>query len=240
VLVLVLGLPARAAGDGAAAPTPTAGVVRFPGISIDPAGKRIEVEATFAVTDAFLEYLLVAEGGKAHESLFIAGCRGEHLQLGLIALGLEARPEVHFQGEPLALSGPRVAIEAVWEEGSARRTERVEDLLQDVRLGRAMERVGFAFTGSRFVKNPAARRDPAAPRELLAAAASGSLIAVYHDPDAVLDNPLVAGGDVPLLVPTFRMVEVAGWVAGDERYRARRDAPARGTRAVLVIRPIEN
>jgi hypothetical protein len=225
-----------------AAPTASAGVMRLPGIVIDPAARRVEVEASFQIVEeVFLEYLAVGEGGKAHESLFIAHCSAENLELGLIMLGLKEEPQVHFQGEAVALAGPRVAIEARWTQDGAERSARVEDLLSDARFGKPMERVGFAFTGSRFQKRPAPRHaQPAAgPAEVLAAAASGSFIAVYHDPDAILDNPLVSGGDFPLLVPTFGMLEVAAWVPGDERIRPIKALlPPRGTRAVLVIRPL--
>lgn len=232
------------ADDAPATATATAGagVVTFEGISFSPREKRIEVEAAFAVTEAFLEYLAVAEGGKVHESLFILACKPEHLQLGLIALGLEPRAEVQFQGEARSLGGPRVAIEAEWKDGGARRRARVEDLLLDVRLGGTMPPVGFAFTGSHFMPNPLARRRGAgadAPREVLAAAATGNAIALYHDPDAILDNPTIAAGDVPIVAPTFGMIEIVTFIPGDERYRAdRAKCPARGTRAKLIITPL--
>jgi hypothetical protein len=229
------------------APTATAGLLRFPGIAIDPAGRRIEVDATFEIVEAVvrLEYLAVTEQGKAYESLFSLGTTAENLQLGLIAIGLEPRPEIQYQGEARDLSGPRVAIEAEWEAGGERRRARVEDLLFDVRLGRPMERTGFAFTGSRFVTNRTVRRrdrpggEAGPPREVLAAAASGSLVALYHDPDAILDNPLYTGGDAPICLPTFGMIEVATWIRGNDRLQpAAERVPPRGTRAKLVITPL--
>lgn len=242
VLALLTG-GAAFADEAPAAVTPTAkpGQLRFPGITIDPKEKRLEVEAQFEIVEDVvrLEYLAVAEHGKAYESLFSVECSAEHLQLGLIAIGLEPKPEVQYQGEARALAGPRVAIEACWEAGGERKRARVEDLLFDVRLGAPMARTGFAFTGSRFIPNRAARRqDGAAPKEVLAAGASGSLVAIYHDPDAILDNPLYTGGDVPLCLPTFGMIEVATWIRGNDRLEPVKGLPPRGTKVVLVVTPL--
>ncbi|HVY61170.1 MAG TPA: YdjY domain-containing protein, partial [Planctomycetota bacterium] len=228
-------------GDAPAAPTAAAaspasgtatavasGVVAFPGIKIFAKERRIECDAAFDLVDgaATLEYLAVAPNGKLHESLRELRCAPEKLPFGLILLGLDPKPEVEYQGEGRPLSGPRVAIEAAWTDpktGEERRS-RVEDLLEDARFDRPMERCGFAFTGSRFLARgapsapagthgppppaPAGAPKPAkpAPREVFAALASGSVIALYHDPDAVLDNPLISGGDVALLAPTFGLV----------------------------------
>ena len=246
VLALVAILPAPALALAEQAPDPataTAAALSFPGVAIYPAERRMEIEAVFNLDEAAsspLEYLAVTDYGKVHESLFRVRCEPQKLMLGLILFGLEPRPEVTFQGQAVALTGPRVAIEAEWDEGASRRRCRVEDLVIDVRLGAAMERVGFAFTGSRFVPNPAARRPGStAPKELLTATSTGSLVALYHDPEAVLDNPLVSGGDIPLVVPSFRLPEIVGWIPGDDRLQPYpgRTAP-RGTRATLHIAPV--
>ncbi len=245
-----LGLGAILAG-GPGAPTPTAtaaAAVSFPGIRIVPTERRIEVEAAFALSGEgyFLEYLAVAPHGKLHESLFTISCAPEKLQLGLILCGLEPKAEVQYHGEARELTGPRVAIEVEWkDEAGAAKRARVEDLLHDVRFGRPMERTGFAFTGSRFLKAYAPRRPPrdapagppAPPEEIFAATSSGSAIALYHDPDAVLDFPLLSGGDVPILAPTFGLVEVAGFVPGDERFKPISGLPRAGTPATLHLRP---
>jgi hypothetical protein len=240
-------------------PSGTAVAREFPGIKVFTAERRLEVDAAFDIVEdsVFLEYLAVAPHGKLHESLLEIRCAPEHLQAGLYLLGLkEPRPaEVQWQGDPAPPSGPRVAIEAEWQEpGGVRHRERVESLLYDARLGREMDEVGFAFTGSRFIARghgsqagvhgpppPDRPGKPGAPAEpeVFAASASGSVIAVYHDPDAVLDNPLVSGGDVPLLAPTFRLVEIVTWVPGDERLRPNAaKLPPHGTPCKLHMRPL--
>jgi hypothetical protein len=238
-------------GTAPATPTPSAtppseraagpGVVEFPGIRVFTAERRLEVDAAFAIVaeEYYLEYLAVAPQGKLHESLLEVKCAPEKLQLGLILLGLEPRAQVQYHGEAVELTAPRVAIDVEWSAKDTKKRVRVEDLLFEARLGGSMPHTGFAFTGSRFIQGFARGNGPA-PSQIFAATSSGSAISLYHDPDAILDNPLLTGGDVPLLSPTFDMVEVVGWVPGDERYRPYAERlPAQGTPCVLHMRPLK-
>jgi hypothetical protein len=227
--------PASAAPDrGAALEGDPAHVVRFPGIRIDPIARTLAVDAWFAVVDGStrLEYLAVTDKGKVHESLLVLECAPERLQLGLILLGLEPKAEVRYQGEARALTGPRVRVEAEFVRAGERVRVPVEALIYDLYAQAPLAPLGFSFTGSRFLD-----REGAGP--LFAADASGNAIALYHDPDACLDNPRLAGGDLPLLVPSFGMVELVDWLYGDDRLVAHRDRlPDRGTDATLIIEPL--
>jgi hypothetical protein len=238
------GEPSAAPEAGTATAAPEGALV-FPGVRVFAKERRVEADAAFAIVDPAyaLEYLAVASNGKLHESLLELRGEPEKLHLGLLLAGLEPRPEVVYQGEPRELAGPRVAIEVEWRvRGGASVRVPAEDLVRDVVLGGTLERKGFAFTGSRFLPGrapgPGGLAPGAAPRtDVFAASASGSAIALYHDPDAILDWPDVSGGDVPLLTPTFRLVEVSGWVPGDERFRPAAGVPPHGTPAVLHLRP---
>jgi hypothetical protein len=240
------------AGDPPPAPAPAPlnggepGVLTFPSIRIDVPNQRVDVRGWFVIDSPRvpLEYLLTTPEGKMHETLIASECGGDHLMLGLIMLGLEPVAGCEGRGDPRPLSGPRVALELTWTDAEGQqRTARAEDLLFDLYHRRTMEHVGFAFTGSRFLVPQGA----AAPRrksggespEVLAAQKHGSLIALYHDPDAVLDNPLLAGGDVPVITPTFGRPEVSRLVPGDERYVANPElVPARGTPVTITARPV--
>ncbi len=181
------------------------------------------------------------------------------LELGLILLELEAKPQVSYQGQPKALEGDAVSIEAEWDEpaaagggdggGGAPKRVRVAvaELIRNpyARAGAAtVEAPGrFVFTGSKFIENPEIRfvdEEKAAtlPKEVLAAKSSGNLVALYHDPEAILDNPLPTGGDIPLLLPSLQSPELLGWIGGDDFHRAdTARIPPRGTKVLLHIRP---
>jgi hypothetical protein len=242
----------------APAPPPGAevrdGCLAFPNLRIYTKERRIELDGWVAQCDVLLEYVAVTSQGKLHESLFGVDCDPDMLQLGLILLGLEARPQVQYQGQPLVLEGPAVAVEAEWDEtpqegdgGAAPKRVRrsVAELVHNPYAATgAVESPGrFAFTGSRFIENPELRfvdaeQAAALPKEVLAAKASGNLIALYHDPDAILDNPLATGGDIPLLLPSLQAPDLLGWIGGDEFHRAATEKlPPRGTKVTLHLRP---
>lgn len=219
------------------------GAVALPGLVVFPKERRIEAEAWVCVTEGAIEYLATTPSGKLHETLFVVEASAKDVNLALILCGLKERPQVRWQGEAVALTGDGASVEAelVGRDGAKVRRP-VEDFVLDRFHGAPLEPRPFVFTGSRFVPNPEARFEDApkgTPRTIFAASSSGSLIALYHDPDAILDNPRVTGGDIPILLPTFGLPDLVDWVSGDERHRAHTGRlPARGTRAVLHIRAV--
>lgn len=190
-------------------------VSRFPGIRIYTEEKRIEVDGVVCLKQGpALELMGCTRRGKTHESLLLFDCEPVQLHVALLMLGLVPTPQVNEFGQPIALSkGERVVIEVSWKaadgpqgdpsapgavDGRVRR--RVEDLIWDrVRQG-AMPRVGWVFTGSRDVEVPAPP-DWKKMMKVYAATYAGNIAATYHDPDAILDTPLLEGGDDTVYLP---------------------------------------
>ena len=232
------------------------GTVEFPGIRIDLAKQAMHVDGWFAVVNSGvrLEYVACTSRGKLHESLLTLECSPEQLQFGLILLGLKPVPEVRYRGEARELTGPRVSVTVDFVLGAESVSRPIESLLYDTVSGRQMVAGGFAFTGSRFI--PVAEEQSGSSEEAedgtgeapvargkspsrFAAERSGNVIALYHDPAALLDNPALTGGDLPLLLPTFGLVELVGWLAGDERFVPWEERlPDRGTKCRLTFRPL--
>lgn len=190
-------------------------ITRLPGIRIWRDEKRIEVDGFVCIKQGpALELLGCTRRGKTHESLFLFDCAPEHLQLALILIGLQPTPQVNDFGQAIELDrGEKVVLEVSWKaedapqhdpnppaavEGRIRRW--VEDVVYDRRRKGAMLRVGWVFTGSRQVKVPAPP-DWKTEKEVFAAGYTGNVAAVYHDPDAILDTPLLEGGDDTLFYP---------------------------------------
>lgn len=214
-------------------PTKDGAIERFPGIRIYRDEKRLEVDGAICLKRGpALELMGCTRRGKTHESLLLFDCEPEQLHLALLLLGLEPTPQVDEFGQAIALErGERVVVEATWAEKdqppgdpSAPRAEggrirrRVEDLVFDRRKQTSMPRVGWVFTGSRHIDVPAPP-DWKQSKKVYAAAYAGNVAATYHDPDAILDTPLLEGGD-------------------DTIYEAWSDRlPERGTDIVLHLRP---
>jgi hypothetical protein len=208
-------------------------ISRFPGIRIYTEERRLEVDGLICMkTGPALEVMGCTRRGKTHESLLLFDCEPEQLYLALVIIGLEATPQVDEFGQPIALDrGDRVVLEVEWKAADApegdpsapppvdgRVRRRVEDLIWDrVRQG-AMPHVGWVFTGSRHVEVPAPP-DWKKTMRVFAATYGGNIAATYHDPDAVLDTPLLEGGDDTIYLPYSERL------------------PERGTEVVVHIRP---
>lgn len=214
-------------------------ITRLPGIRIWRDEKRIEVDGLVCIKQGpALELMGCTRRGKTHESLFLFECAPEHLQLALILIGLEPTPQVDDFGQAIALEkGEKVVLEVSWKaedapqndaaapapvEGRIRRW--VEDVIWDRRRRGSMQRVGWVFTGSRQVKVPAPP-DWKTEKEVFAAGYTGNVVAVYHDPDAILDTPLAEGGDDTLFYPyaerlpeaqTPIVIHIRPWSAADQ------------------------
>jgi len=86
--------------------------------------------------------------------------------------------------------GPTVVVWVEWKDGEGRTVRRrAEELVLNVKTKKTMDRTGWVFVGSRFV------RDEASGKEVYAAALTGAVITTYHDPTTVLDNPSPTGED---------------------------------------------
>lgn len=208
-------------------------ITRFPGLRIYMEERRVEVAGYVCLKEGpTLELLGCTRNGKTHESLLLFDCDPQHLNVALIMLGLEPTPQVDELGQPIALeTGERVVMEVAWRaadapaedttapaavDGQIRR--RVEDLIFDRLRQDAMPPVGWVFTGSRHVEVPAPP-DWETLHEVFAASYTGNVAATFHDPDCILDTPLLEGGDDTIY----------------NAYSAR--LPERGTPVVIHLRP---
>jgi hypothetical protein len=127
-----------------------------------------------------LEYLLVENSGKLHESLLRTDVSPYALQVSLLLLGLEGSLNPFAeQGDPRKPEGDRVSIHVTWQAGSQTKTAMVEEWLA---LGKKkVKDVPWVFTGS-VISNG-----------MFLAQMEKSIIALYHDPIAILDHQLEEG-----------------------------------------------
>ncbi len=203
------------------------------------AEKRVEVPGVVAVRRNLIELFACGEGGKVHESVLRLDVRPSNLNLALKLLELDdgGRKKVtrtveveedgktvtktvevmeengpNFLGDPTRPQGDPLIVTVRWEENGETRRVRAEDMIFERRRGRSMPRAGWIYTGSRFVQNPRTGR------EEFIADHSKTIMTTWHDPDALIDNPLPDGGN-------------------DEVYFANPDVvPERGTPVTLEIR----
>ena len=140
-----------------------------------------------------IEYLAVAPGGKTHESLLLVDMRPLHLQVALLLLGLEPKNVLKTQGDKTTPHGAPVELWVTWKDAQGNTKEaRAEELVSELPSNKPMPLHNWVFTGSRIMPQG------------FEADLQKSLVAVWHDPAAILDNPLPGGANNAYIVNAKR------------------------------------
>ena len=156
------------------------GIYRLGEISIDKRQKGISFPAKVNMDKGLLEYLLVRDGGKTHESLLRTAVAPIDLQVALLLVGLEGADEHQAaQGDPGKPGGERVEISLTYPDAAGKAISVGPQAWIARKTGEKLaqaDKFSWVFTGSMI-------RD-----QRFLAQAEGSIIAVYHDPVALVDN----------------------------------------------------
>lgn len=172
----------------------TENVYRIGKAIVDTQARTITCPGEINMDAGSIEYLAVAPRGKTHESLFLVDVRPLHLQLALLMLGLEPKNVLKRQGEKTALQGAPVQLYARWRDAQGDTKEaRAEQFVSELPANKPMPPHDWLFTGSRILP------------EGFEADLQKSLVAVWHDPAAILDNPLPGGANNAYVVNTRRV-----------------------------------
>jgi len=150
------------------------------------------------MNSGLVEYVACSAGGKLHESMLVMDTKPRHLQAALILLGLESQGDFLFQGDPRPARGDRVSLWIEWGQAEAESRCRVEELIFDTKQQAPMEPTDWIFTGSRIYNGK------------YLADIEESLIATFHDPAAIINNPLEGGSDDTLYYVNSDLVPQKG------------------------------
>ncbi len=176
-------------------------------IHIDLTKSQVEFPARINMTEGLLEYLLVAEGGKIHESLLITSVQPYDLQVSLLLLGLKGSSNpLSEQGDTRAPTGDAVRIDVRPAESDAGDAVPVSRWLMHKDSGLIKQPVGWVFTGS-IISNGT-----------FLAQLEKSIVAIFRDPVAMIDNPMPEGANDEIWLPNTRAM------------------PSVGTEVILIIR----
>jgi hypothetical protein len=167
------------------------GVFRLGDIRIDKEARAVIFPASVNMDKGLLEYLIVTWAGKTHESLLRTRVQPYHLQIALLLLGLEGtdRP-ISAQGAQERPKGDPVEIMIEYSKDfggnkSQILTARAEQWFIKKMNDNIKEtgRIEWVFTGSMITEGQfVSQRD-------------GSIIAIYRDPVALIDNASEGGDD---------------------------------------------
>jgi uncharacterized protein YndB with AHSA1/START domain len=190
-----IGPPARA-GAGKAPPVP--GEVRkideghhiVGGVTLRKSTREISFDARVNQTGGLIEFLLVTEKGKTHESLFSCTVSPTDLNVAFKLLGYPSSPELFeilapdhrptgkYPKVPEEVkNGARLAITVSWQGDGAEKTCTVNELVKNTATGQVMPPGPWLYSGS-LITNGGFRAE-----------ATGDIIAVFSNPAAMVNYP---------------------------------------------------
>jgi hypothetical protein len=189
LLALIMGLT-----DASAQPTPPAlkeispGVFEYNGVQLDKKNHRISFPAIVNQDGGLIEYLLVSDKGKLHESLFSTKVLPHDIHLALLLIGLKEPKNTGENVPPTAidtpylqsapkLKGPPVQISVAWTQDGKQKSGPAEDWIFNLKTKQKMSTGPWTYNGS-MIDNGVFLAD----QEL-------SIVAVITDPTALVNNP---------------------------------------------------
>ncbi len=147
-------------------------------VRLDKTRRTLRFPAALNMAEGVVEYALVHTTGKVHESVLKTEVDPLHLQLARLLVWPEATARSQAASTtPRDLVGPRIRIEVEWATDDGPKRLPLEDLVWNSLDKAQMTRGPWVFNGSRLVNGTfLAQRD-------------GSIVAIYADPDALVNNP---------------------------------------------------
>lgn len=150
-LIGVPSLPADGAGEDKAPP-------KLPGITVDRKAGTVDVDATIAARDAFLELIACTANTKEHEALVSIEARAQHVHLALMLLGAKpGSPSRWVYDEKadawrgIAPRGTPVRLSLMIEEDEGWVEKRLTDYVVDAEK-KPLTSDTFVFGGSKLRK----------------------------------------------------------------------------------------
>lgn len=179
-------------------------------VVVDTHKKEITVpgEINIASDDTIIEFFACGTRGPSHESILMLDTEPLFLYTALGMLDLEPGLNLEVQGDPRDPEGSHVQIWVEWKQGDKVVSRPARELVWNAMSGQPMQKTHWVFTGGRLKKNQ------------LTSQLTHNIIAVYRDPDSLINNPLPGGTD-------------------DRTYLVNTDVvPPKGTKVKVIIRPI--
>ena len=189
-------------------------------ITVDKRVRTVRFPATVNLTGGVLEYLLVTDKGKTHESLLATPVSPYQLNIAMLLLGARPTPEItDLPPEQLTagtlksapeLAGDNVDVLVSWKDGDELRKVRAEEWIDNLAAKASMTAGPWLYTGSAIYQ------------KRFLAQEEGSIVALVTDPAALINNPRPGSRD-------------------DTNWSARKDKiPAAGTPVEIIFQLLTN
>lgn len=150
-------------------------------ILLDVTKREISFPAVCNQVSGLVEYALVNEKGKTHESLFRSKVSPRNLQASLLLARVQVATgfveNLWKEDRPkMDVSSSRLAITVSWKDNDEVRAVPLEIMVTNSNSKKPIALGSFVFNGSRFVGN------------VFMAEESGSIVAIYVDDSAMINS----------------------------------------------------
>lgn len=174
--------PAAQSAPQAAVEPVGPGLYRMGDIRIDTHAATVSFPARVNLQDTVLEYGLVHERGKTHESLLVTDTSPKQIHLACLLLGMKPNASLGRRGRPLRTKRDNaLAIEIEWKAGGKTETRSLNDC-----LGLATKDSG-SLTG-RLASSTWAYTGSMVHRGQFIAEEEGSIVSLIRDAGALIQN----------------------------------------------------
>lgn len=155
------------------------GVFELGAVRLDKNAKTVSFPAVVNMRSDIVEYWLVNNGGKIHESVLKTEAEPYHIQLAMLLIGAKGRPNITpaQRVEDKTTAGDTIKLSFEYQDEKGKVKRRAEESINDKSTQATMTKGDWIYNGS-WVFNGAF----VAQREL-------SIVANIHDHDALINNP---------------------------------------------------
>jgi hypothetical protein len=168
--------PSSHAADGTVREV-TPGIIAVGAVRVDKAARAFSFPAKVNMTEGIVEYVVVTESGKTHESVFSTRAEPKDIHVAALLLGVRDATKVTATNQPPALRGDAVRVAVSWETDGRSFTNAIENCLRHDRTGVSLTTGPWIYNGSEL---RAGR---------FAAQHEGSIISLIDDVEALVNNP---------------------------------------------------
>jgi hypothetical protein len=175
LLTLFAGFASQAADSAVREVAP--GIVEVGAVRVDKAARALTFPATVNMPEGIVEYVVVTESGKTHESVFTTRAEPKDIHVAALLLGVRDAAKSTATNQPPALRGDAVRVEVGWESAGEPLAVMLEECARHAVSGRSLASGPWIYNGSEL---RAGR---------FAAQAEGSIISIIDDVEALVNNP---------------------------------------------------
>lgn len=180
------------------------GVLRIGMVELHKNSRTVRLPATVNLREGVIEYALVTEKGKAHESLLTTAASPKDLHLALLLLGV--KPAHGVESPDKSVSLPATASAKITVEWKLDGTAQTRDLSELVTLAGSDKAAPPAALDSRMWLCNGSRFNQAG----FAAALEGSIVSLIADDLALINNPGADRSNDDAHFPNTPMLPPAG------------------------------